>query len=122
MVRFLRKAVFLMILLPAFSIAQTATKQYNPKATLTALPANQPAENTEATNIVEPYDGTYRFIFTKGIRQAFTTDIFEVIDKNRKENEEVTLVLSEYCKLQVLSRKQITAPGFIPFTQSFIFE
>lgn len=121
MVRFLRIAILGMILLPAVGYAQTLTKQSSGRAMVTALP-KQPEINTDNSPVVEPYDGTYRFVFTKGVKQAFTNQIFEVINKHRKENEEVVIVLSEYCKLQILSRRQIAAPGFVPFTQSFIFE
>ncbi len=83
-----------------------------------------PENNSVAdkTPVVEPYDGTFRFIFTKGVKQVFTNDIFQLIEKNRKDDEEVVLVLSDYCKIQILSRKDIQAPDFKPFSESFIFE
>lgn len=76
----------------------------------------------DGKEVTEPFDGTYQFIFTRGIKQIFTDEILKVIDANRKDDETVTLTLSPYAKLKILSRRQITAAGFMPFTKSYIFE
>jgi|ERR1043165_2481891 hypothetical protein len=122
MVQFLRAACLLLLVSPLAGLAQTQTKQVDYHPVVTSLPSVKPQTDATGPEIIEPFDGTYCFVFTKGVKQAFTDEIKTVIDANRKENEEVILVLSEYCKLQILSRKQINSPGFIPFPKSFIFE
>lgn len=77
---------------------------------------------TDSREVVERFDGTYRFIFTKGVKQAFADEIYTVIEKNRKEDEEVILTLSPYCKVQILPAKKIRSEGFRPFDKSYVFE
>lgn len=82
----------------------------------------QPAVTDDSHEIVDNYNGTYRFIFTKGIKQAFTDDIINTIELSRKDDEDVIVVLSPYTKLQILSRKKIASEGFVPFNKSYVFE
>jgi hypothetical protein len=118
-----KQAFALAFLFAAINLhAQLETKinaRHTEANALTPLSINE-TENT--SEIVEPYDGSFCFVFTKGIRQAFTDDILKVIENNRKDDEEVTITLSEYCKLRILSRKQVASPGFVPFAKSFVFE
>ena len=118
---FIRNAFLLSLFLSACAFIQAQSKVCSPNFTVAALPAYT-EENTENKNIVEPYDGTFQFIFTKGLKQVFTDDIVKVINQNRKEREEVTIALSEYCKLRILSGNQIRSPQFIPLTKSYIFK
>ena len=111
---FLRSSFTFLFLLPILCFAQNQTKGCANYQTATALPK----VIDDNKNVVEPYDGTYQFIFTKGVKQVFTDEIISVINKNRKEKEEVTLVLSEYCQLHILSKKQISSKEFSPLQRA----
>jgi hypothetical protein len=71
-----------------------------------------------------PYGGTFQIICDKhaGNKEVFTTEILQVIEANRKENEETILVMSSVTKIRILSKKQITAPGFQPIQKLYSFE
>ena len=107
------------------AVALSVSAQTQTKACLSPSPitvqANQPITD-DGKEVVEPFNGTYRFVFTKGVKQVFTDEIFKTIETNRKENEEVIVTLSDYCKVQILSRNQINAIGFVPFSKSYVFE
>ena len=108
----------IMAALPA--TAQSHTKlQLQPTIITTQV---KPDVSDDGKEVVEPFNGTFQFIFTKGIKQFFADEIFKTIDQNRKEDEEVTVTLSSYCKVHILSRKQITSVQFKPFARSYIFE
>lgn len=108
------------LLLAAIEVsAQSAEKKdIRPKPTIQL----NPEITDDGKEVTEPFDGTYQFIFTRGIKQIFTDEILKVIEQNRKEDETVELVLSPYAKLKILPRRQISAAGFIPFSKSYIFE
>ena len=97
--------------------AQIQTKGTQPSTIIT-----EPKILDDGKEVTEPYDGTYRFIFTKGKKQIFTDEIFKTIELNRKDDQEVTLTLSPYTKLNILSRRQIAGAGFMPYTKSYVFE
>lgn len=101
-------------------LAQAQTK--TTPAHFAQITTTNPVISDDGKEVIEPFNGTYRFIFTKGIKQVFSDEIFKTIEQNRKEEEEVTVTLSPYCKLNILSKKQISQPGFVPFSKSYIFE
>src|SRR5689334_22419078 len=86
---------------------------------LTAI-AEQPGD--DGVEVIHPFDGTYRFIFTRGIKQAFTNETIALIEASRKADEEITLELSPYCKVQIPSKQQIASKDFVPFSKSYMFE
>ncbi len=102
----------------AAGVNAQATKTCSP----TSLAAEKPLPNDDGVEVVQPFDGTYRFIFTANVKQAFTNETIKLIETSRKADEEVTLVLSPYCKVQILSQQQISSEGFVPFTKSYVFE
>lgn len=102
------------------SMAQSQTKKCLSPVPIT-VQAIQPFAD-DGKEVIEPFNGTYRFVFTKGVKQVFTDEVFKTIEMNRKENEDVTVILSEHCKVQILSRNQINAIGFVPFSKSYVFE
>lgn len=70
-----------------------------------------------------PYGGTFQFISDRNHpREIFTTDILKLIEEKRKDNDEVILTLSKYTKVKILSRKEISSPGFAPITTLYSFE
>ena len=71
---------------------------------------------------VENFDGTYQFIYTKGVVQAFTDEIYSTIEKNRKQDEDNTLVLSAYCQLLILSRNKVNAVDFKKIEKPYIIK
>lgn len=114
--------VVVYLLISIVSMAQSGSKSCAGFPSATALLRQTISETDNGKEVVEPYDGTYRFIFLKGIKQIFNDEIFKTIEQNRKDNEEVILLLSPYCKLQILSRRQINSSEFIPYSKSYVFE
>lgn len=108
--------VFVFLFVVYTSSAQAPTKTHPAPSIIT-----EPIFN-DGKEVVEPFNGTFQFIFTTRAKQVFTDDIFKTIELNRKSNEEVVITLSPYCKLRILSRKQISALEFLPFTKSYVFE
>jgi hypothetical protein len=71
-----------------------------------------------------PYGGTFQIICSKeaGKQEVFTTDLLKLVEENRLENEEKILVLSPVTKVRILSKQQISAPGFQPIQKLYSFE
>lgn len=119
------KAKYLLVFISFFACADICGQTTKTCAANHGIHALQPQTISDADNgteVVEPFDGTFQFIFTKGVKQAFTTDVLKTIDDSREEDEEVTITLSPFCKVNILSRKQIAASGFVPFSKSYVFE
>lgn len=112
--------VFVFVVVALTATAQVQTK--TPAMTASTSAVQNPNISDDGEEVVDPFNGTYRFVFTKGVKQIFTDEIFKTIELNRKEDEETILTLSSYCKVQILSRKQINAVDFIPFKRSYVFE
>ncbi|OFY86923.1 MAG: hypothetical protein A3F72_00790 [Bacteroidetes bacterium RIFCSPLOWO2_12_FULL_35_15] len=97
------------------SVAMTAIKP---------APVSQIASNTTETQENEhPYGGTFEFIAKKNSpKEVFTTDILKLIEEKRLDDQEQIIVLSPTTKLRILSKKQISSPGFQPFKYLYLYE
>jgi hypothetical protein len=82
------------------------------------------APKTEIDEQDHPYGGTFQIICDKnaGKKEIFTTDLLKLVEENRLENEEKTIVLSSITKIRILSKKQISAPDFHPIEKLYSFE
>jgi hypothetical protein len=109
----------LMLALNSFASAQ---KRYS------RTPDPVPALNTNKASVSDdqdhPYGGTFQIICSKeaGKKEVFTTDLLKLIEDNRLESEEKILVLSPITKIRILSKQQISAPGFQPIEKLYSFE
>lgn len=73
------------------------------------------------SNIAD-FDGTYQFILSKKVDIAFTDEIYLTIKNNRKENEDVTLFLNDFCSVFIPSLRKISDINFVPFEKSFLIK
>lgn len=119
--KFYLRPVLFILFLAAFIAVSAQSKSCAQHPVVTAL-ATYYEENNNDASVVEPYDGSYRFIFTKGVKQVFTDEIFKIINASRKKDEDVIVVLSDFCKLEILSEEKIHSPSFVPFSKPFVFE
>jgi hypothetical protein len=95
-----------------------------PKPTLTPVEQTKVSELQSGEND-HPYGGTFQLICSKTLlaKENFTTDyLLPLVEEKRREDEEVTIELTPNTKLRILSKKQISAPGFQPIKNLYAFE
>jgi methyltransferase-like protein len=71
---------------------------------------------------IENYDGTYQFIVKEKKQFVLTTETFKAIESARKENEDVTLTLSEFLDVYVVSTQNLKKAGFKTFENTYILK
>lgn len=71
---------------------------------------------------IENFDGTYQFIVKQKSNFLFTTETFQIIEKNRQENSDVTITLSEFLDVFIYSKNSIKQAGFVPYKSSYILK
>ncbi|MBE2245646.1 MAG: hypothetical protein IAE67_00165 [Candidatus Competibacteraceae bacterium] len=68
------------------------------------------------------WDGTYQFIMKTKVKEVFSSDILDFIEKHRKENEDVEVDYSAYSRIRILSKNKISASDFTPLTELYVFQ
>ena len=64
--------------------------------------------------------GTYQIIIkSTKMEPVFSDETFIIIESNRKENDNVTIVLSQYVDVFIPSRKVIKSKTFKPLTEFY---
>jgi|APGre2960657404_1045060.scaffolds.fasta_scaffold197507_2 hypothetical protein len=60
-------------------------------------------------------EGTFQFVILQPkVEPAFETDILFFIERERKENEDVTISISEFVDLYIPSRSTVSSNNFVP--------
>jgi hypothetical protein len=122
----MKKALILCMLVLGCVYLSSAQKflsnQGNDKPTLTDLSRSH--SQIELGENSHPFGGTFQFIISKNAKtkEIFTDEILRVVEENRLDNEEKTLVLSPNTKVWILSKTQINDPKFVPLTNLYSIE
>lgn len=62
--------------------------------------------------------GTYQFIIVNPkFSPAYTTDILYFIERERKDEQDVVISISDYVDLYIPSRKKIQSKDFVPLVE-----
>ncbi len=71
---------------------------------------------------IEKFNGTYQFIIKHKTDFILTTETFDLIEANRKETEDVTITLSDYLDVYIVSKQTLNQTSFKKFTTTYIFK
>ena len=71
---------------------------------------------------IENFNGTYQFIVKYKKQFLLTTDTDKIIEENRRDNENVTLMLNDYLDVFIVSKEAIKQKDFKPFTTTYILK
>ncbi len=86
------------------------------------LPSTTQEEQNFQFPDIEDFDGTYQFIVKTPKAFMLTTEIFELMEQHRKENEDEILYLSDDLEVYLYARSKISRPDFLPFKTPYIIQ
>lgn len=97
-----------------------------PKPTVTALPKEAIDYTVLADeDNVHPSDGSFQIVslLADNKIENITIDYIQsLVQSNRKENEDVTLELTKFTKVRILSNSKIKSANFKAYTELYTFE
>src|ERR1700752_818381 len=103
-----KKIIVIPVLALFISLNAQAQKNFAP-ANPRVLSLEKSARNeTFSFPEIENFDGTYQFIVKQKADFVLTTETFQLIDKSRKQSEDVTLSQSEALEVFILSKETIS--------------
>ena len=105
------------------SIDMSAQKNFNQNRGYTPqLETNSKRNEKFSFPEIEKFDGTYQFIIKHKTDFLITSETFDLIEENRKETEDVTITLSDYLDVYIVSKQTLKQASFQKFTKTYILK
>ena len=117
---FLRLALLLLTLL---FIGFSANAQKGSNKAISQIP--EPVELSEQTFSfpeIKSFNGTYQFILKERRNISIHSNLLDHIENSRKQETDVTLQISSFCDVLILSANKTKSTDFIPFETAYRFK
>ena len=121
----MKKKIILSVFVAIFCITGnvSAQKNFNQNSGYTPqLETNSKRNEKFSFPEIEKFDGTYQFIIKHKTDFLITSETFDLIEENRKETEDVTITLSDYLDVYIVSKQTLKQASFQKFTKTYILK